>query len=175
MGSNYLPTPACPSGLIKVTVGYCSSQDRVRMDGVDELGRVIRLWFTARLLTRLVSHLRSGFELYSAQTGCTDLVDVDQDFRADGSTESISVNFICGKEVLLSSVDVRSLADYRELTFKGPNGEAEATLLLHLQPLEKLLWGLKQCFESAEWPLSPFTVEAHNECAAHEALPTTIH
>lgn len=145
------------------------------MDGVDGSGRVVRLWFTARLLARLVSHLRFRFDHVCAQTGCPDSVDVDRDLRCDESTKSISVNFIYGKEVLLSSVDVRSLAEYCELTFKGPNGEAEATLFLQLQPLEQLLWGLKQCFEAADWPLSPFSVVAPNESAGREILPATIH
>jgi len=43
--------------LARVTLGYSTEQDRVRLNGVDVDGKSLILWLTARLLNRLVPHL----------------------------------------------------------------------------------------------------------------------
>ncbi|MDA0892723.1 MAG: hypothetical protein O3C15_10455 [Proteobacteria bacterium] len=144
--------------LTKISLSYSVEEDRIRMDSVSSTGDLLRLWFTARLLNRLVPHLVAKQLNFQAENRASD------DTRlAHGPVDpSDSTNVICGPEhpeVLVAAIGLSVQGEQIVLTFKRGDGEKQAVFGLSLSSLAQWNEGLKRCYQQAEWPQDTFRVE----------------
>ena len=135
--------------LTKVTLSYCPSQDRVRMDALATPNRTIRFWFTARLLSLLIGHLVKTEQF---RESC----DATPQARGDrGESGQAPVAVIDGsQEVLVSAVDVSTAHDLLQLVYKDVSGNVGGVHRLSSRSLREFMAGLRQCCESAQWPMA---------------------
>ena len=161
--------------LIKVTLGYCPHEDRVRMDGLGSTAGTIRIWFTARLLSLLARHLVKYAQQMESPAN-SDYEHKPDMSETDNSDQSAVILEQESREVLIYAVDVKtSSGDHLELTYKDSKSRETARLRLTLHNLEKWLGSLKRCFETAQWPLEPFLESKNSLEVAEPSERMTIH
>lgn len=154
--------------LVTVSVRYSPEEDRVLMNGLGAQGDRIKLWFTARLLQRVVAHMTTVVNLHSADNR-GDSGHGDGEAHEEISSES------CADEVLVRTVDVKSSGGRLEQIYKDDQELERAALTLSQTELALWLRGLEKCFERAGWPLSVFDGALDSEVSKRESLPVTLH
>ena len=154
--------------LVKVSVRYSPEEDRVLMNGLGAQGDRIKLWFTARLLQRVVAHMTTVVNLHSVDNRGDADYGNDEAYRGMGSES-------CADEVLVRTVDVKSSGGRLEQIYK--DGQELERAALTLSQTELVLWlrGLEKCFERAGWPLSVFDSALDSEVSSRENSPVTLH
>ena len=116
--------------LIKVTLGYCPHEDRVRMDGLGSTAGTIRIWFTARLLSLLARHLVKYAQQMESPAN-SDYEHKPDMSETDNSDQSAVILEQESREVLIYAVDVKtSSGDHLELTYKDSKSRETARLRL---------------------------------------------
>lgn len=160
--------------LSRATLAYCPIEDRIRLDGLSTCSDTIRLWFTERLLVRLIQYV-------IALTGSTQqeskrsVKEQTATFTEESARPQSVVIHSGSPEVLISAIDVKAGANRLEFTYKDELGAQLAILTL---PHSKVpLWNqsLRLCFEHAGWPLSVFEGALDSELSNRESLPVTLH
>ena len=160
--------------LSKATLTYCPIEDRIRLDGLSAGSDTIRLWFTERLLVRLIQHVIALAG--STQQGSKRSVKEQAAALAEESTRPKSVVIHSGSpEILISVIDVKVGANRLEFTYKDEFGAQHA--MLTLPHSEVPLWnqGLRLCFEHAGWPLSVFDGNLNSEGPDSQCSAVTVH
>ena len=154
--------------LVRVSVRYSPEEDRVLMNGLGAQGDRIKLWFTARLLQRVVAHMTTVVNLRSVDNRG------DADHGNDEAHQGISSES-CADEVLVRTIDVKSSGGRLEQIYK--DGQELERASLNLSQTELALWlrGLEKCFERAGWPLSVFDSALDSEVSNREGSPVTLH
>lgn len=160
--------------LSRATVAYCPTEDRVRLDGFSTGSDTIRLWFTARLLVRLIQHVIALTG--STEQGSKTPLKKQTEMLAEESARPKSVVIHSGSpEILISAIDVKVGANRLEFTYKDEFGAQHA--MLTLPHSEVPLWnqGLRLCFEHAGWSLSVFDGNLNSEGPASQCSAVTVH
>lgn len=154
--------------LVRVSVRYSPEEDRVLMNGLGAQGDRIKLWFTARLLQRVVAHMTTVVNLHSADKR-------SGSGHGDGEALEGVSSESCTDEVLVRTVDVKSSGGRLEQIYKDDQELERAALTLSQTELALWLRGLEKCFERAGWPLSVFDGALDSEVSKKESLPVTLH
>lgn len=141
------------SSLTRVTVRYIDTEDRIRVTGEDEAGRVLTMWLTQRLLNRLLPHLCGWLE---QKIGKTPLAEVRQEMaqlRAHSELEpQAPVRTIAqSQSMLITSVDLRVTKATLALVFKDAAGQEVARLRLQSKELRQWLGIVHRQFVNAHW------------------------
>ena len=137
--------------LTRLTVTYVHEEDRMQFSGVDNDGRSLKLWLTARLLNRLMPHLVRQQIVFEE----VNLLDADgcPDTRTSQGDSLVPVDCeVSGREVLVTEVDLQVQAQSVRLIFKEAPCNACATFTLSSAALPELNRGLQHCFQQAGWP-----------------------
>ena len=158
--------------LERLSLSYAEHEDRVQCSALDAEGSSVKLWLTARLLNRLVPHLvrhrvASGNEpaILASPTNST---------AADGSELAPVICEPGCIEVLVAEIELQFQDEGVCLMFKEAGRCERASLALSGTQLQTFNRGLQHCFESAGWPLEPFSTNAGNN--ANSSYETaTIH
>lgn len=140
--------------LVRVTFAYSLDEDRVRMDALDSDGGTIRLWFTARLLGRLASHM---VQRRPEPQGLSTDYDLTQDDPLGSPDEQQRV--VCHAEstsVLITAIDIQLQPQQIVMIFKDINCGNRLAFALSLSNIEQWNVVLKHCFKKAGWSLEPF-------------------
>ena len=156
------------------TMAYSSEEDRIRLDGIDCAGRTIRLWFTARLLSRLVTYLQSKINhssFFSAQS--RDAASKDP-YEVGGTWPEVNID-AGALEVLVTSIDVTVESNHVALRYRGLDGEEKAETVLTYQLLGQWVRGVRRCFENAGWPLELFLDERNGPQIVGISGAITVH
>ena len=154
--------------LVRVSVKYSPEEDRVLMNGLGAQGDRIKLWFTARLLQRVVAHMATVVDLHSIDNRG----DAD---HSDGEAHEGISSESCTNEVLVRTVDVKSSGGRIEQIYKDDQEIERAALTLSQKELALWLRGLEKCFARADWPLSVFDGALDSEVSNGEGSPVTLH
>lgn len=159
--------------LTRVKLSYIVAEDRIQLSGLDNRGRILKLWLTAKLLNLLVPHLvrrQAEFELQSSTTDSygTRTNPVGEDQQLIESCEHAYA------EALVSEIRLRSRQMCVCLIFKDGYRGICASFTLSVDTLAAWNRGLKKCFEQAGWPLESFLLAAENPALAPNKA-VTIH
>ena len=138
------------------------------MNGLGAQGDRIKLWFTARLLQRVVAHMTTVVNLYSGD----ERGDAD---HGDGEAHEGISSESCTDEVLVRTVDVKSSGGRLEQIYKDDQELQRASLTLSQTELALWLRALEKCFERAGWPLSVLDNAQDSEVSNRESSPVTLH
>lgn len=144
------------SNLVKVTLSYIIEEDRVQLVGEDASGETMKLWFTGKLLLRLVPHLvtrHTNFDVTHIPIG-HDISDSGRKSVDEGAA------VVCrpgDAEALIAAVNVTAASDHLSLIFKDMLGIECASLALSPEALKEWIQGLKLCFQHAGWAQEVFT------------------
>lgn len=149
------------STLQRLTTEYVEAEDRIRVSGERADGSTVLLWFTQRLLNRLVPHLtawlvRQGVPasgIPSVQAVHEDVVQgfAQQAARAQLAPEPPVRAWAPQAAWRVDAVDITPGEDAVLLVFKGEAG-AQAALHLATQPLRQWLAIVFEQFLRGEWP-----------------------
>ena len=160
--------------LSKATLTYCPIEDRIRLDGLSTGSDTIRLWFTERLLVRLIQHVIALAG--STQQGSKSSVKEQAAALAEESARPQSVVIHSGSpEVLISAIDVKVGKNRLEFTYKNELGAQLAMLTLPHSKLPQWNHSLRLCFEHADWSLSVFDRALDSEVLNRESSRVTLH
>lgn len=141
--------------LVRVTLAYCSHQDRVRLDGLSEGAETIRLWFTARLLLRLVPHLTEMACPPRHRLGGPINIATKSSEGHEPELVEVSLGEFC-PELLVSKIDLKTRGEITRMIYADAFGVEIAELALSWPALQKWKAGIKKCFIDAGWPLDAF-------------------
>lgn len=142
--------------LARVTLSYIIEEDRVQLAGEDAQGNTVKLWLTARLLTRLVPHLVQ--QQVALGAGQSVAVEGDVSANTGGDDPSVRCEFGC-PEVLVTEIDLRFTWDGLILVFKEGTRWARASFMMPATSLPRWNKGLQTCFKQAGWPQETFLPE----------------
>lgn len=154
--------------LVRVSVRYSPEEDRVLMNGLGAQGDRIKLWFTARLLRRVVAHMTTVVRLRSIENRG------EADHGEGEAHEGLSSESYTD-EVLVRAVDIKSSDGRLEQIYKDDQELERAALTLSQTELAQWLKGLEKCFERAGWPLSVFDGALDSAVSNGESSPVTLH
>ncbi len=142
--------------LQRITTDYVEKEDRIRLTGELTNDNTLVLWFTRRLLDRVVPYLTQWLEQGSSQP----VVLIDRDTLQSFAQQSAQASLDAEAPVrvapaetgwLVESLDVTRGDNGVQLTFKG-DGEPVA-LVLAPQHLRQWLGILFTQYQRGEWPL----------------------
>lgn len=157
--------------LARVTLSYIIEEDRVQLSGEDPQGNTVKLWLTARLLTRLVPHLVQ--QRVALGGGQSVGVELDDAAYPEGGDTPVCCDPGC-PEVLVTEIDLRFIQEGLILVFKEGARFARARFMVPATSLLRWTQGLQACFEQAGWPQVTFVPE-NNSSLAEPTGAVTIH
>lgn len=147
--------------LERITTEYIDKDDRIRLTGEPAQGDAVVLWFTQRLLNRLVPHLTAWLSgqlapasrIPSVQAAHQDIVQgfAQQAARAQLAPQPPVRAPLARAGWRVDSVDVAHGPEAVVLTFKGEAG-TQAELALAAQPLRQWLGIVFEQYQRGEWP-----------------------
>lgn len=147
--------------LKKITTEYIDREDRLRITAQADGDATVVLWFSQRLLVRLVPHITRWLEKQSRVTGVDSALSTDavRDFAAECAQQTAREGLVPQQRVsadtarsawLVHTVDVSESPTEMRLTFKG-DGDQRAVLVLAPTPLHQWLGIVHDQFRVAEW------------------------
>ena len=150
--STAFSTPIAPD-LQRMTSEYIDAEDRIRLRGQVRESEVVLIWFTQRLLTRLLPHL---FLWLEKQTDNSLPKEIVQSFaqtaaRSQLTPEPSVVIQPDALSWLVHSVDVTAEVDSIRLLFKGEQNQ-QVRLTLRSQQLRQWLSILQALWNKGGWP-----------------------
>ena len=171
MTKAYLQSDEQIINLARVTLSYSIEEDRVQLAGEDAQGNTVKLWLTARLLTRLVPRLVQQ----QVALGAGQSVAVEPDVLANTGGDDPSVRCDLGcPEALVTEIDLRFSQEGLILVFKDGTRRARASFKVPATSLLRWTQGLQTCFEQAGWPQETFVPE-NDSFVAEPTGAVTIH
>lgn len=151
--------------LKRLKFDYHPVEDRIRLQGLDETGRVVHLWLTARLLNRLIPHLAAwltgtlparaprisplGVPAGAAPQQATPRAPAPLQVRPSTAEPEAP-----GNPDLVEGVAVQSSADGVCLRWRSVRGEDLAEMRLSRAETRQWLLRLYQVFRGADWPVA---------------------
>ena len=171
MTTEYLQSDDQIINLARVTLSYIIEEDRVQLAGEDTQGNTVKLWLTARLLTRLVPHLVQ--QQVALGAGQSVAVEGDVSDSTGGDNASVRCDLGC-PEVLVTEIDLRFTQDGLILVFKEGTRWARASFMVPATSLPKWNQGIQTCFKQAGWPQETFVPE-NDFSVAEPTGAVTIH
>lgn len=143
--------------LQKITTQYIETEDRIRISGELAEGQQVVMWFSQRLLVRLLPALLQWVEkqvevdvrpeLYQslAQAAAVRAMEPQAPVEAVAASQSW----------LVQAVDFTPSGDALQLVFRSTAAEQHSSALrLQARPLRQWLNVLVEQFQKAEWPLT---------------------
>jgi hypothetical protein len=171
MTTEYLQSDEQTINLARVTLSYIIEEDRVQLAGEDAQGNTVKLWLTARLLTRLVPHLvQKQVTLGSGQSVAAE---PDVSDNTGGDDPSVRCDLGC-PEALVTEIDLRFTRDGLMLVFKEDARRARASFMVPATSLPRWNQGIQTCFKQAGWPQETFVPE-NDSSVAEPTGAVTIH
>lgn len=160
--------------LQKASLSYIRDEDRICLRGQISQQHILFLWLTHRLVRQLVPHLINSTRRLSCED---ELARNSGQSQEDFSAEHIEpVPEFPGlrDDILVIGIQLRSSSEHVELTFRSDKSLDESQIILSLYDVQKLLDGLKDCFEQAAWPCDIWR-EVTAEVALDSSSPVTLH
>lgn len=164
----------------KITQQYDPAEDRIALSVEDADGRVLLLWLTQRLASRLAAPVACWLDedLRAVAAGCVESslhaweqAAARAQLKSDRSVEAATAS----RAVLVSEIDLTRGAQAYTLTFKW-GGDGAACLNLNATELRQWLGILHQLFVSAEWPLQAWPAWLAPEAQVPASLsPLSLH
>lgn len=146
--SNLEPLPECV--LKRATTKYIAREDRIRLTAENTSGQVVTLWFTQRLLNRVVPYLCEWLERRESH----DLQDFAQQRAVAGLREQAPVRGPGDAEgALVRSLDIKTSKAGLMLAFQGQADSAAGLLQLSPRALRQWLSILHDQYVQAGWPV----------------------
>lgn len=138
--------PESPIKLERLTTEYIDQEDRIRLSGEIQNGRLI-IWLTQRLAQRLVPLLLQWLEQQSTSRQAVALFNFSQQKvqAADQAPEVVS-------DWLASSIDIATTKEHVGLTFKSSAGHA-ANITFAALHLRQWLDILHDVYMHGQWPM----------------------
>ena len=171
MTTEYFQSDEQTINLARVTLSYIIEEDRVQLAGEDAQGNTVKLWLTARLLTRLVPQLVQ--QRVALGAGQSVAVELDDAVNTAGRDTPVCCGLDC-PEVLITEIDLRFTQEGLILVFKEGAGCARASFMVPATSLLRWTQGLQTCFEQAGWPQEIFVPENDSSVAEPKGA-VTIH
>lgn len=139
--------------LQRLTSEYVESEDRIRVSGELESDEIVVMWFSQRLLTRLLPHLFLWLEKQSKQNIP---LEIEQSFAQEAARETLKTeipvkNLGESNQWLVETVDLTPSKEFFVMSFKSASGKSEK---LSLQPVALRQWLgiIHALWALAEWP-----------------------
>ena len=134
-----------PIILKRLTTEYIEQEDRIRLSGESDNGRLV-IWLTQRLAQRLVPLLLQWLEQHSTSRQAAALFSFDQQkVQATNLVPEVAFDW------LISSIDITTNKEQAGLTFKSEAGHA-ATITFDASHLQRWLDIVRDTYIQAEWP-----------------------
>jgi hypothetical protein len=143
--------------LQKITTQYIESEDRIRISGELVEGQQVVMWFSQRLMVRLLPALLQWLEkqtdidvrpdLYQslAQAAAVRAMEPQAPVEVEPSSQSW----------LVQAVDITPVEGALLLVFRSAEvNRSHSALQLQARPLRQWLNGLVEQFQRAQWPLT---------------------
>ncbi len=149
--------PAPVLTLTRLTTDFVEDEDRIRITAETADGQTVVLWFTQRLLLRLVPQLVKWLEPNApAQPDAQHLA--QQGFAQDAARAGLRAEppvaaRAAGLQTRVDAVDVTQSPAALQLVFRGPDLPQGARLTMAPQPLRQWLAILYDRWIRAQWPL----------------------
>lgn len=171
--------------LRRITSEYVVAEDRIRICGIDDNEYTLTLWFTQRLLTKLISQLCSSLEKHQQphQGGSYQALraHVEHSFAQQKAVASLAceqVPVIWTPDVPSWRVDVVDVAQWAggvRLTFKGVHEKQRAQLVLHTAALRQWLTILFAQYRRGGWSAQGWPSWMEESMQAHKAPARALH
>ena len=149
--------------LKRITTEYLDIEDRIRVTALTEDDKILVLWFTYRLMSRVVTHCVNLLEKHSPEVANTPTTDKQsrsstQSFVQQSAQQNLykeeSVTAIENShDYLIQEVDVKFAAENLTLIFKAESIE-NSELHLNNQALRQWLGIIFSIWKKADWPIS---------------------
>lgn len=149
--------------LQRLTTEYVDSEDRLRLTGEIGTGETLVLWFSQRLVTRLLPHLL----LWLEKQGSTAFpVEIEQRFEQFAATENRSLetpvqNSEDNKSWLVEAVDVTPDQTFIRLAFRS-GSKTPVSLVFSSRQLRQWLSILYLLWRGADWPMGTWPEWMHD-------------
>lgn len=160
--------------LDKVSLSYSRDEDRVCLRSEVVEGQILWLWLTNRLARQLVPYLLQATGGSSDKQASPDR----SNRRARGcktdDNEPVPTSAELQENRLVHAIQLRSNSEHVELTFQSQKSADVAQIILSLTDLQKLLDGLRVCFEEAAWPCDIWR-EVTTEATSGTSASVTLH
>lgn len=160
--------------LDKVSLSYNCDEDRICLRSEIEEGQILWLWLTNRLARQLVPHLLQATGGSSNQQASPDGNNRRAGRSQTDDNEPVPTSAELQENKLVHAIQLRSNSEHVELTFQGQKSAGVAQIILSLTDLQKLLDGLRVCFEEAAWPCDIWC-EVTTEAALGTSSSVTLH
>ena len=158
------PTAVHPPSLSRLTTDYVETEDRIRITGEilnlteQEAPRTVVLWFTQRLISRLLPHLLKWLENNDVPQGWNQAA---QGFVQQAAIAALGPQTAVCREPesetwMVHNIQLTCTPHNAQIGFQSaPNGpEYRARLVLEAQPLRQWLNIVYEQYRRAQWPLS---------------------
>lgn len=164
------------SKIERISTEYIDIEDRVRLAGEVENAATVVVWFTQRLLQRLLPTLLQGLERQSADTPRSALLHsfALQAARAELTPQAPVQTSTDSTAWLARSVDITYSKQAVSLNFRGVAGE-NATLALAATPLRQWLGILHDTYLKAGWPLDVWPEWVRESARLEKRQETLLH
>lgn len=157
--------------LQRLTTEYVDSEDRLRLTGEIGTGQTLVLWFSQRLVARLLPHLF----LWLEKQGSTAFpVEIEQSFEQFAATEERNAETPVqhaedSKSWLVEAVDVTPDQKFIRLAFRRGN-ETPVSLVFSSRQLRQWLSILYLLWRGADWPLGTWPEWMHDSVKPTSAI-----
>ena len=149
--------------LKRITSEYIDTEDRIRVTAQTEDDKILVLWFTLRLMSRLVDHCIKLLEKHPPETTKTPIMDKKSKSNAQSfAQQSAQQNLHKEKSVsaiensddyLIQEVDVKVTSESLILILKA-EGTENSELCLSSEALRQWLGIIFSIWKAADWPTS---------------------
>ena len=149
--------------LTRITSEYVDVEDRIRITALTEDNTTIGLWFTLRLMDRIVNHCLSLLEKHCPEITKAAITDKKSRANIQGFVQQSAQQELQQEEAvslsesspdyLVREVDIKFIAEGAILIFKKEETE-NFELHLNNQQLRQWLGIIFALWKNADWPLS---------------------
>lgn len=160
--------------LQRITTEYIDIEDRVKVSTECLDGEFVVLWFSQRMLTRLLPHMITWTQKQDIQLSHQELpLSQERDAETLSSAPAVSVSEDC-PQYLVNSIDISSSPEALALCFKS--GIHHYTLSLKPDALLFWLEILHALWDQAEWTATPWVSwQSHMSGHRQQDKSITIH
>ena len=160
--------------LQKVSLSYIRKEDRICLRGQISPQHILFLWLTHRLVRQLVPHLLNSTRRLSGEDELARDSGQSQKNCRTEQIEPVPKFPRLRDDMLVDGIQLRSSSEHVELTFQSDKSLDMSQIILSLNDAQKLLDGLKDCFEEAAWPCDVWC-EVTAEAVLGSSASVTLH
>lgn len=163
--------------LQRITTEYLQHEDRIRLAGEVEQAAPVAIWFTQRLLGRLLPRLMQWLEHSGPEIPRSELLHsfAQQAARSELTPQSAVQVSAQDPSWLVVVVDLTLSEELAQLVFKGEQPDQQVSLTLAAVPLRQWLNIVHDAYVRAEWPLDLWPLWVRESAEPQRTRPALLH